>query len=290
MSPKLLTALSEAITKHTGSQFQATSSKAQGGGCIHEAVILSDGTTHYFVKLNRATNLHMFEAEAEALSVIARTGTLRTPKPIAHGHCGESAYLILEALSFGTAHAESWQKMGQQLARLHRFSAEDFGWHRDNTIGATPQQNTWTPDWPSFFREQRLLPQFKWTAQKGYAFKNAAKLLEQVEALLAGHAPAPSLLHGDLWSGNASFLNDGTPVIYDPAFYYGDRETDLAFSEFFGGFPTQFYNSYQSEWPTPPGYEKRKDLYNLYHVLNHANLFGGSYVSQAEQMIRGLLQ
>ncbi|MEO0510155.1 MAG: fructosamine kinase family protein [Verrucomicrobiota bacterium] len=289
MNEALKSALSVAISKKKGQIFNISDYRSQGGGCINEAYLVGNGTTQFFVKLNAASLLPMFEAEEAALKELSDAHAIRVPNPISEGIASNRSYLILEALPFGTAHSGSWEKMGRQLAQLHRVTADRFGWHRNNVIGSTHQHNNWTNDWPTFFREQRLRPQFELARQNGFHFPQAEELLGEIESLLTGHSPSPSLLHGDLWSGNAGFLTDGTPVVFDPAAYYGDRETDLAFSEFFGGFPAAFYTAYEREWPLTTGYEKRKDLYNLYHVLNHANLFGGGYASQTSSMISNLL-
>ncbi|PXA03495.1 hypothetical protein DDZ13_12010 [Coraliomargarita sinensis] len=277
------------MSEARGTEFHVSSARPQGGGCINEAWIVGDGENSYFVKLNTSDKLFMFEAESEALGEIGASLTIPVPRPVAHGTASKRSFLVLEALPMGSPKDGSWQAMGQKLAQLHRTTADRFGWHRDNVIGSTPQYNPWTERWADFFREQRLRPQLELARQKGDHYARADQLLDRVDSLLEGHRPAPSLLHGDLWSGNAGFLEDGSPVIYDPATYYGDRETDLAFSEFFGGFSPDFYRAYEEEWPLPPGYERRKILYNLYHVLNHANLFGGGYAGQAESMIRQLL-
>ncbi len=290
MHAELQTAISRSITEATARAFEARQSKPSRGGCINQAVILSDGTQRYFVKLNAASKLKMFVAESAALQAIDATNSIRVPRPIAHGSAHGNAFLVLEALDFGPGNTAGWQRMGQQLATLHRHSHQQFGWHADNTIGSTPQHNGWTEQWAEFFREQRLRPQFQLAKRNGHAFDQAERLLQTIPALLAGHTPEPALLHGDLWSGNAGFTTDGTPVIYDPATYYGDRETDLAFSEYFGGFPPAFYQGYRSAWPLPADYERRKPLYNLYHVLNHANLFGGGYASEAARIIEDLLR
>ena len=178
------------------------------------------------------------------------------------------------------------------LAALHRHTAAGFGWNRDNTIGTTPQQNRWTADWAEFFRDRRIAPQLALAATNGHGLRSqddGSRLLDAIPALLAGHVPAASLLHGDLWSGNAARLQGGDPVVFDPAVYYGDREADLAMCSLFGGFGADFFAAYREAWPLPPGHELRRELYNLYHVLNHANLFGGGYVAQAEAMIGRLL-
>jgi protein-ribulosamine 3-kinase len=169
-----------------------------------------------------------------------------------------------------------------------RIRAPGFGWDHDNWIGATPQVNTWKEQWVQFFAECRLGPQIKWARNRGLPLSQAGELIESLPDFFDTYAPVPSLLHGDLWSGNAGFLADGTPVIFDPASHYGDRECDLAMTEMFGGFPGEFYRSYNAEWPLHTGYRIRKQLYILYHTLNHYNLFGGGYGSQAEAIIRSL--
>jgi len=286
MNAKLKSAIERSIGSATGLTFQIKREELCGGGCINDAIIFHGETESFFVKLNTADKLEMFAAEAAGLEAIKRTNTVYVPTPIVHGRFADTAYLVLEPLEF--SNSGDWQMMGQLLAQLHRQTANCFGWERDNTIGSTPQQNLWTDDWLTFFREHRLRFQFELARKNGYRFELEDRLLNSVDAILSEHTPEPSLLHGDLWSGNAGFLASGQPVIYDPACYYGDRETDLAFSEFFGGFPADFYRSYNDEWPLNEGYEKRKILYNLYHVLNHANLFGSSYANQAQQMIQQL--
>lgn len=283
-------AISESIERATGSSFAIEMVQSVSGGCINQAFCISGNGKNFFVKCNRASAVTMFSAESSALKTLAATGSIRVPQPVGFGKVASQSYLVLEALRIGTPGPDNWQTMGQQLARLHRSTSSLFGWHRDNTIGTTPQSNTQRSDWTEFFLEQRLRPQLKLAARQGMPLPQTEALPAAAGSLLAGHSPAPSLLHGDLWSGNAGFLECGTPVLFDPATYYGDRETDLAFSEFFGGFPSAFYEAYEAEWPVNPGYSHRKTLYNLYHVLNHANLFGGGYVRQAAEMIRHLVQ
>ena len=171
--------------------------------------------------------------------------------------------------------------LGRMLATLHRSHGDEFGWPRDNYIGATPQPNGRSASWRDFWRERRLGPQLALAKRHGYPID-----IGNVGDLLDGHEPAPSLLHGDLWSGNAAFLASGAPALFDPAVYYGDREADLAMTELFGGFPRQFYAAYEAAWPLAPGYERRKHLYNLYHLLNHLNLFGGGYLAQVRSALR----
>ena len=164
-----------------------------------------------------------------------------------------------------------------------------FGWDINNTIGSTVQINNWTVNWAEFWAERRIGYQLKLARRRGGLFPQGERLLEVIPELLADHEPQPSLVHGDLWGGNAGVTSAGEPVIFDPAAYFGDREVDIAMTELFGGFPAEFYRGYNQVWPLDLGYEKRKTLYNLYHILNHFNLFGGSYASQANQMINRIL-
>jgi len=169
--------------------------------------------------------------------------------------------------------------LGRMLAAAHRKPGPRFGWQRDNYVGATPQQNDWSDDWSEFWIERRLRPQIE------LARRNSFPLALPSVKILEGHRPIASLLHGDLWSGNAGFMPSG-PIAFDPAVYYGDREADLAMTELFGGFPREFYEAYGEAWPLDDGYERRKPMYNLYHLLNHLNLFGAGYLRQVEAALR----
>ena len=180
--------------------------------------------------------------------------------------------------------------LGEQLAAMHRIGASHFGWRIDNTIGATPQINTWSDNWIRFYGERRLRFQFDLAARKSYRLQaKGEQLIEHLPAFFATYRPQASLLHGDLWSGNWGTDPLSNPVIFDPALYYGDRETDLAMTELFGGFPARFYDAYAGAFPLDTGYAVRKTLYNLYHILNHFNLFGSGYGNQAECMLDRLL-
>ncbi len=283
--------LEATISRETGRPFRVASADSLPGGCIHDARCLAgtDGR-RFFVKLNDRAHLSGFEAEAFALGRIAATGTLRVPSPIATCEAGDGAALILEFLPLQSAGKPDWNRLGRELARLHRCTGEAFGWPHDNWIGSSPQKNSPYPEWPEFYAACRLRPQMTWAREKGLRLLRAEALIEAVPRFFKDTHPLPSLLHGDLWSGNAAFLNDGTPVVFDPASYYGDRETDLAMTQMFGGFRPEFYNAYNAEWPLDEGYSRRRDLYLLYHVLNHYVLFGGGYGSQAEGMVERLLQ
>ncbi|MFE1747220.1 fructosamine kinase family protein [Coleofasciculus sp. H7-2] len=278
------------ITRLTGERFQSQQRQSVSGGCINQGYAVSDGQRTYFIKINQASLVDMFEAEALGLQQMLETHTIRVPKPIGWGTGGNSAYIVLEWLEIGRGDTHSWEEMGRMLAAMHKCAGKDaFGWDRNNTIGSTPQINNWTADWAEFYAKHRLGYQFQ-LARRGAHFPQQEQLLAAIPELLADYHPQPSLVHGDLWGGNAGFTASGEPVIFDPAAYYSDREVDIAMTELFGGFPPAFYRGYNEVFPLDPGYERRKRLYNLYHILNHFNLFGGGYSSQANGMIERILR
>jgi fructosamine-3-kinase len=232
----------------------------------------------------------MFAAEALGLQQMSATQTITVPQPICWGTADNSSYIVLQWLDLGGANNQIWTAMGHQLAAMHRRGInKNFGWSRNNTIGSTPQINTWHDNWADFFAEQRIGYQLKLAQRRGGSFPETQRVVEAVRERLGTWQPQASLLHGDLWSGNAAISRDGIPIIFDPATYYGDRETDLAMTELFGGFPTAFYNGYNQAWELDRGYQRRKSIYNLYHVLNHFNLFGGGYANQAQKIIQQLI-
>lgn len=285
-------AIEQAISSASGEDFKVLDSRSVAGGCINEAHYLQGEKKAFFVKLNRIERLAMFEAEAAGLRAIRATGTLRAPEPIATGADTQHSFLVLEHISFAGPQAAADARLGKLLAAMHRHSSDAFGWEHDNTLGSTPQLNCWTQDWLTFLRQYRFGPQLTWARNAGLATTTtdrAEKLMEVLPALFANYHPQPSLLHGDLWSGNRATDSSADPVIFDPAVYYGDREADIAMTRLFGGFASGFYQAYQDSWPLDPGYGTRKDLYNLYHILNHFNLFGGGYARQAQTLIDGLL-
>jgi fructosamine-3-kinase len=268
--------------------FAPTEFRSINGGCINQSYLLSDGQQQYFVKINLPETTAMFVAEAAGLSEIAATQTITVPTVICAGVTDQHAYLALSYLDLARS-PQAWEKLGAELAALHRFNpGERFGWHRNNTIGSTPQINDWQDSWVDFFANQRLGYQFQLATSRGGRFPGQQRLLAKLPEIL-DHQPQPSIVHGDLWGGNAGFTGSGVPVIFDPATYWGDREVDLAMTELFGGFPRAFYGGYESVSPLTAGYERRKVVYNLYHLLNHYNLFGGSYEHQANGAIEGIL-
>lgn len=290
---ELYATIAARLAEAGGRDFDLGSVEPVGGGCINDAVVLRDTAgARYFVKLHDASRLDMFEAEREGLEALAATDTVRVPRPLLHGTCHARAFLALEYLPLTRASGAAMVDLGRLLARMHAATADAFGWHRDNTIGETLQPNGRSADWSTFWVERRLGPQIELARSHGASkalLRTGESLLAEVPALLAGHRPRPSLLHGDLWGGNCAADSDGRPVLFDPAVYYGDREADLAMTELFGGFTRGFRDAYESAWPLEPGYPRRRELYNVYHVLNHFNLFGGGYAAQAQSMMERLL-
>ena len=283
--------LSEHITQATGTPFQARHQRSVGGGCINQTFVIDDGQSAFFVKTNQADKSPMFQAEGAGLNEILASNSLRAPRPICHGVAEDQAYLVLEYIPMQEGDSRSAEDLGLQLANMHRKTAPKFGWEIDNTIGATPQINTWDEDWVRFYGQQRLHFQLALAEEKGCKLLNLGEqLITILPAFFDTYRPQPALLHGDLWGGNWGADDHGKAVIFDPALYYGDRETDLAMTELFGGFPPRFYSAYRDAYPIDAaGYAVRKILYQLYHVLNHFNLFGGSYAGQSQQMMQRLL-
>ena len=296
------------ISETTGETFSLDHRHSVSGGCINQGYSISSSSRAYFAKINQASQIAMFEAEALGLQQMRATQTIRVPEPICWGTDGNSAYIVLEWLDLGSRGAErAWEEMGRKLAAMHKYTPPNppllrggeernytllrgfFGWDINNTIGSTVQINNWTVNWAEFWAERRIGYQLKLARRRGGHFPQGERLLEVIPELLAGHEPQPSLVHGDLWGGNAGVTSAGEPMIFDPAAYFGDREVDIAMTELFGGFPAEFYRGYNQVLPLDLGYEKRKTIYNLYHILNHFNLFGGSYASQANQMINRIL-
>ena len=291
-APPDAAALAQAVADATRTSVEPLALEPVAGGCIHSAWKLTGGTAAgkaaYFAKVNDAGKGAMFAAEADGLAALRKAGAVRVPGVIAQGGDDERAWLILEWLDLAPLDARSGAWLGVALAEQHRTPQDKFGWGRDNFIGASPQPNRWSDDWLAFWRSERLHAQLRLAAHHKLPTRmidRGERLLADCEVFFRTYTPAKSLLHGDLWGGNASALADGTPAVFDPAVYVGDREADLAMTELFGGFPKDFHAAYRNAWPLSDGYPVRREFYNIYHVLNHANLFGGGYVRQAEHGI-----
>lgn len=287
---ELIRAITENITRATDIPFQADRQQPISGGSINTAFRLDSGACRYFIKTNAASLLDMFIAEAAGLWAMTDTGTINVPRPVCYGEAGGHSYLVLEYITL--TRQGNAAKFGEKLAAMHGHTNETFGFRIDNTIGSTPQQNNSDKNWARFWQNRRLGYQLRLAKQNGCGSRlidRGNELMEAMPRFFSAYQPQASLLHGDLWAGNWSFDDHGEPVIYDPATYYGDREADIAMTELFGAPGTEFYDAYNSVWPLNEGYPVRKTLYNLYHILNHYNLFGGSYLRQAESMTEKLL-
>lgn len=276
----------------TQQPFSIANIQSVSGGCINHCYILQGEQRSFFVKTNKTELLSMFEAEYAGLLEIAESNTVKVPQPILYGLTDNHSFLVLENIKMVSCNTQSDTTLGHQLANLHKIKQAYFGWQQDNTIGSTPQINQQSDNWISFWQHHRFGFQLSLAENNGYSGKlisNGNKLSETLDIFFHNYQPHPSLLHGDLWSGNASVSDQGDAIIYDPACYYGDRETDIAMTELFGGFSSHFYAAYNESYPLDNDYPIRKNLYNLYHILNHLNLFGAGYLHQAEQLMDTLL-
>jgi protein-ribulosamine 3-kinase len=298
--------LAAAIGKTIGAVLQPAPSASVHGGSINRSYRWESSVGPLFIKIAPASGRCMLEAEAAGLTALAHAGSIRVPHVLGVGGASpdlppgvfdeeaqlQTAWLALVWIQFAPPSSESAGRLGEQLALLHHNSAQAFGWNLDNTIGSTFQPNMWSYDWASFFRERRLRFQLELARENGYSgrlLQRGASLLEHVPEFFSDYHPVASLLHGDLWGRNWATDEMGAPVIFDPAVYYGDREADIAMTRLFGGFPREFYAAYENAWPLDDDAPTRVVLYNLYHVLNHLNLFGRSYLYQAESYIDQLL-
>ncbi|MCK5726523.1 MAG: fructosamine kinase family protein [Thiotrichaceae bacterium] len=283
--------IADIVYQKTGQYFVFSHPQSLSGGCINQAWQLSDQKGHlWFIKTNQASLLPMFEAEAEGLLAIQNTHSLRTPKVQCTGRTENLSFLMMEYIELsGTLNP---RHLGQQLATMHAIEQDHFGWQCNNTIGLTQQVNPPETSWSHFWQYYRLQYQLELTINNGFSsstYDKGMRLAEQTHLFFTNYQPIPSLLHGDLWAGNCAADQNNLSITFDPACYYGDREADLAMTELFGGFGKNFKSAYHHHYPIDQGYKTRKTLYNLYHILNHYNLFGGGYEGQAEKMITQLL-
>ncbi|MEM8682360.1 MAG: fructosamine kinase family protein [Pseudomonadota bacterium] len=262
-----------------------------GGGDTTGGYHLACDQGDVFMKSGPASYQDMFDAEADGLRELSSAGAIRVPRVLGCGRAGGSAFIALEFLPLDADASAADEELGEALATMHRATSDKHGWHRHNTIGLTPQPNPPTLDWIDFFASHRLEHQLRIAYARGHdgvLVSFGQRVLDRIADFFTAYAPSPSLLHGDLWSGNRACVA-GEPVIFDPAVYFGDREADIAMTQLFGGFKPGFLKAYQASWPMADGHEVRSDLYRLYHVLNHLNLFGGSYYDQSVALCRKLL-
>ncbi|QXD14845.1 fructosamine kinase family protein [Rhodocaloribacter litoris] len=262
-----------------------------GGGCIALACRVETAEGSYFLKWGRGDVARTFWAEADGLRALHEAASpLLVPEVLALGDPDEATpgFLLMTWIEAGTRGPGFWEAFGRGLAHLHRHTAGRYGFDEDNFIGRLPQHNAWADDWPAFFRERRLEPQVRWARERGRWHRRWDRPLERLYARLDDLLPArpePSLLHGDLWSGNVMTARDGRAALIDPAVYFGHREADLAMTELFGGFNPAFYAAYREAWPLEPGYAERRAVYNLYHLLNHLNHFGEGYAGSVAEVL-----
>ena len=261
------------------------------GGCISNAFkITSTDNSSYFLKYNPSISDDMFIREANGLNELARSNAIRVPKVLHF----DSDFILLEYISTGNKKNNFFEEFGRQFAEMHKFHSESFGFYEDNYIGSNPQKNIpdelEKDDWVSFYFNKRIVYQLKLAEKLGNSTeelrKGISKLENKVNEIIGDTTEEPSLLHGDLWSGNFMVDETGSAVLIDPAVYYGHREADLGMTKLFGGFSSEFYRSYNEAYTLQDGSEYREKIYKLYHVLNHLNLFGGGYYAQAMSLIK----
>lgn len=277
------------ISEATKTDFRVLNKQPLAGGEMNRAFRIDDGDTAFFVKLNDAVQIDKFRCEWNSLAHLAATDTLSVPKPICYGCTLSSSFLVLTYLPFHNGTEQAWYALGQQLARLHQSQQQPmYGWDEDNFLGLSIQPNAWHKKWSTFFAEQRIGWQLTILADKGIHFGDINDIVTGIKLRLVHHQPSAALLHGDLWRGNVAF-HGNQPVIFDPASYFGDRETDIAMTELFGQFPYEFYQGYNALWPLDSGYRQRREIYHLYHLLNHVNHFGEPYREQAKTSVNRIL-
>ena len=285
-----LAAIERVLASRHGLEVRGTP-RPVGGASSGRTLRLETTSGAVFLKVVEASRAWALEAEADGLAALASAGELAVPAVRACATEGASAYLALDWIDFVTPGTSAHALLGRGLARQHRHGATTFGWLRDTALGAARQPNAPLEDWTRFFAERRLGYQLALAAQHGLPSALGSRLGELVRGLeqwLGGHCPAPALLHGDLWSGNWGVNAGGDVYVFDPSVYFGDREADLAMARLFGGFASEFYAGYAETWPLPAGASRRAKLYELYHLLNHFNLFGAGYLHAIESRVAAL--
>ena len=268
---------------------QAQGYSAASGGCINSGGTIETNQGRFFIKWNSASRYpEMFEKEAAGLRLLFDTNTIRTPKVVHVAETGNLSFILMENIDRGRTSADYWQSAGGQLADMHRRTDKCYGLDEDNYIGSLHQINTHKDVWTTFFIENRLEPQIRLAMNNGLLDQKDLTDFERLFAKLPSIIPAsePSLIHGDLWSGNIITDEQGMPCLIDPAVYYGNREIEIAYTQLFGGFDREFYTSYHEEYPLDPGFDTRVDLYNLYPLLVHVNLFGSGYSASVRRNLQ----
>ncbi len=280
--------ISEQISQSIGQDFICDDIREIPGGDSHQTFKIASENRRFFVKTNEKIYLSNFEAESEGLDHLRQCQLFKVPQVICSGVVSDHSFLVLEHLTMTEGEPSDWYSAGQALATFHKsHSQQMYGWQDDNYLGLTQQCNRWAKKWNYFYAEQRIGYMLQLLHEKGLLLADIDKVTDTIKSLFAGYNPQASMLHGDLWHGNLGF-NRHQLVLFDPAFYFGDRETDLAMTELFGRFPSSFYRGYNEVWPLEQDYQYRKPIYQLYHILNHALLFGGQYIETAKLTLRNL--
>ena len=292
LTAPVLQQILDCIAVKTGDHSGFRSAHPVGGGSINQAFHLQTNREHYFVKLNHARRYPgMFEAESEGLRLLSAAEGPKVPEVFATGVASDTAFILMQWLEPGRRNENYSREFGRSLAELHRSTDTSFGLDHDNYIGSLSQSNRRHVSGASFFIEERLYPQAQTALRSGAlpasATKDVELLMKNIPSLLPDEKP--SLLHGDLWNGNAVTGPDGKAWLIDPAVYYGFRETDLAMTRLFGGFEESFYEAYNESFPLAVGWQSRIELFNLYPLLVHVNLFGGSYAGSFLRSLRRYL-
>ena len=289
LDKSIANAVEESLQPVLGNHLAISDFKPVGGGCINNGGKLITNEGPFFIKYNDARYEGMFDAEAKGLRLLKNAGSIHIPTVYTTGKTSQNQiFIVLEWIESGSKKRGFWKQFGQELASLHKVSSKQFGLEFDNYIGSLPQYNTQHDKWTLFFTEERIERQIRIGQDKGSLPEATIKGLRALYPLLNQIFPdeQPALLHGDLWGGNFMVNDAGEPSLIDPAVYYGHREMELAFTKMFGGFDKAFYTSYHEAYPIEKGFDERKDLYNLYPLLVHVNLFGGAYLTEVREILR----
>ncbi|WP_436515491.1 fructosamine kinase family protein [Ekhidna sp. To15] len=280
----------QVLEKHISSSIRLTGATSLAGGCINEAFKILTNQGPFFMKWNKAELNEMFDSESSGLDLLREFSPVYSPQPYGNGVFDNKSYLITEWIEKGAQSLSFWQEFGNNLARQHKVTGSKYGLDHSNYIGSLPQSNIQHTNWNDFFINERLLPQLNFASSKNIISNDIRNRFEMLFSKLQELIPKerPSLLHGDLWSGNFMANKSGDATIFDPAVHYGHRETELAFTQLFGGFSSSFYDHYNEAYPLEANFDKRVDIHNLYPLLVHVNLFGSSYLSGIIQTLNRL--
>lgn len=264
-----------------------TNTEIVAGGCINKTTCLQTNNGHFFLKENTIENQDLFEKETLGLSLLAEKSQIKTPMVFGQITDENYTYLVLEWIEKGAPSHIFWENFGNNLAHQHKQVQNHYGLDHHNHIGRLDQHNNFRIDWIDFFINERLLPQIKLGETRNLIDPSLRNQFDSLFTRLDQLIPTenPSLLHGDLWSGNFLCSSAGQPYVFDPAVYYGNREVELAFTQLFGGFDPFFYGAYEEAFPLTPGYQERVEIHNLYPLLVHVNLFGASYLTGIKQTL-----